>query len=96
MYEFHVDTSKKLLQFINDENKQYSGNLPVRKNPNDKPLIRVGQDESLFHKNQLGRKSWILSDGRKRIDPKSDGDAIMGSAFNSRVFGFGMDNNVVD
>ena len=96
MFEFHVDTAKELHDYISEQSKQFGGNLSVRKKLEDKPLIRIGQDEALFHKNQLGQRSWILSDGRKRIDPKTDGDAIMASVFNSRVFGFGMDDALID
>ena len=90
MFEFHVDSSKELIDFVPQEMQKFGGNLSVRKPQNEKPLIRIGQDEAIFHQFQLGRKTWILANGQKRIDPKNDGDGIMVSAFNSRVFGFGM------
>jgi hypothetical protein len=96
MYEFHVDASKDLLQFVRPENKKYGGNLSIRIPDGVKPLLRVGQDEALVHQYQQGRKCWHLSDGRKKIDPKTDGDGIMGSAFISRVFGFGMKSDEID
>jgi hypothetical protein len=86
MSEFHVDTTKELCDYVSEHSKQFGGNLSVRKKLEDKLLIRIGQDEALFHKNQLGQKSWILSDGRMHINPKTDGDTRMASVFNNRVF----------
>ena len=96
MMEFHVDAAKELSELIKLEAKKYDGNLSVRKLPNDYPLMCIGQDKALFHKNQLGQKTWIISNGRKCINPKSDGDAIMARAFNIQVFGFSMKNKDID
>ena len=96
MLEFHVDVSKELHDHIKEENQQYGGNLSVRKKLDKKPLICVGQDEALVHKNQLGHKTWILSNGHKHINPKSGGNAIMGSVFNGHVIGFGLDDRLID
>ena len=90
MYEFHVDCAQKqLADYVSDELRARGGNLSVRKPPDDKPLIILGQDEAVYKQFVLGRRQWVLPGGRRAILPKTEGDGIMVSAYTSRDFGFG-------
>ena len=59
--------------------------------PTMKPIMIVGQDESVFAQYHLGNKTWVGPKGQRPLLPKSDGDGYMLSAFVSREFGFGRD-----
>jgi hypothetical protein len=54
-----------------------------------RPIMIVGQDESVFAQYLLGAKTWIGPKGQRPLLPKSEGDGYMLSAFVSREFGFG-------
>ena len=54
-----------------------------------RPLMIVGQDESVFAQYLLGSKTWVGNKGQRPLLPKSEGDGYMLSAFVSRDFGFG-------
>ncbi len=43
----------------------------------------------MYHQFAIGRKQWVLSDGRRQLLPKTEGDGKMASVFASRDFGFG-------
>jgi hypothetical protein len=47
-----MDMSKELHQFVNPEKVKFDG----KKERRGKPLVRVGQDQTMVHKNQLGWK----------------------------------------
>ena len=61
-----------------------------------KPLIGMGQDESIFRQYSFSHKSWTSPDGQKAIIPKDSGTGVMISAFVSREFGYGMDLSTAD
>jgi hypothetical protein len=84
MFEFHVDESKKLQDFVGESTKKRGGNLSVRKPPDQDPILMSGQDEAVYHQNAMGRRQWVLSDGRRHLLPKTDGDGKMASVFVSR------------
>jgi hypothetical protein len=58
-------------------------------------LVRIDQDEAVYHQFAIGigRKQWVLSDGRRQLLPKTEGDGKMASVFASRDFGFVADLN---
>jgi hypothetical protein len=82
MAEIHVDEipDNKLLTEINFKVK-YSGNLSIRKQPEEKPLISFGHDECIFRQNIFTGKSWSGPKGELAIIPKDEGNGIMISAF---------------
>ena len=63
----------------------------MRKKTDEKPLILIGQDESIFKQYLLTNSQWALPDGQKALLPKDEGQGIMISAFVSREFGYGHD-----
>ena len=88
--EFHVD-------YWNRHGKQgAAGQEPgiqpttsIRVSAMARPIMIVGQDESVFAQYLLGGKTWIGPNGQRPLLPKSEGDGYMLSAFVSREFGFG-------
>jgi hypothetical protein len=89
MREYHVDSHPTFAAKIADEYNTFGGNLSRRKCIDKRPLIVVGQDESAFSQFSFSSKSWQGPDGQSQLLPKSAGDTIMVSAFQSRVFGLG-------
>ena len=78
MREYHVDTHPILLKYINgNTNKKYGGNLSVRRNLNENPLIIIGQDESTFHQFIFSKKQWKGPQGHNFLIPKSEGEIYM-------------------
>lgn len=91
MFEFHVDCSDLLSQFVSNETKDRGGNLSVRFPTGKKPVLISGQDECVVHQYARGRRQWHLPDGSKKLLPKSEGEGRMISAFNSRDYGFAVE-----
>lgn len=92
MIEFHVDDHERLQTYANETLKcPFGGNLSVRMPENSKPLIILGQDESVFSQFTFNSMQWIAPSGKRKLLPKSSGQAMMISAFTSREFGWGMD-----
>ena len=87
--EHHVDDNP-LLPTMLSTSCNLGGNLSVRKRSDEKPVLLLGQDESIFKQYQINNKSWTLPDGTTDLVPKSDGAGIMLSSFTSREFGYGM------
>jgi hypothetical protein len=54
-----------------------------------KPIMIIGQDESVFAQYLLGSKTWVRPKGQRPLLPKSEGEGYMLSAFVSRELGFG-------
>ena len=67
------------------------GNLSVRKKEEEKALIFIGQDESIFRQFTLTTKQWTLPNGACAPNPKEEGQGVMLSSFVSRDFGYGFD-----
>ena len=87
-FEFHVDDHDSFQQRCNIETV-FGRHLSIRKPQHLKPIIKIGQDESVFKQYLQTLNQWYLPDGTTVINPKTDGDGIMYSAFVSREFGFG-------
>ena len=63
--------------------------MSVRAPRGARPIMIIGQDESVFAQYLLGSKTWVGPKGQRPLLPKSEGDGYMLSAFVSREFGFG-------
>jgi len=87
MIELHVDDHNDLQELANKK-YEFGGALSVR--ISGKPLIIIGQDESVYNQFAFGNKQWVSEKGERAFLPKSDGLGIMISAMQSREFGFGM------
>ena len=89
MVEFHVDDH--ILFQSRCDSLPYGGNLSVRKPPNTKPLMILGQDECIFKQYLFTAGYWMLPDGTKQLVPKDEGQGIMLSSFTCRELGYGME-----
>jgi hypothetical protein len=87
MVELHVDDHPIFQKESN--NLPYGGRLSVRKDPLEKPLMILGQDECIFKQFTLTTKSWTDPDGTRSLLPKDDGQGVMVSSFVCRELGFG-------
>ena len=67
------------------------GNLSVRKNPDEKPLLSFGHDECIFRQFIFTGSAWQGTKGEQGIIPKDEGNGLMVSAFQSRELGFGLE-----
>ncbi|KAI2511392.1 hypothetical protein MHU86_3003 [Fragilaria crotonensis] len=86
--EFHVDYWTRVTgQQEAREKKEAS--LSVRISSGAKPIMIIGQDESVFAQYLLGSRTWVGPKGQRPLLPKSEGDGYMLSAFVSREIGFG-------
>ena len=93
MVEFHVDDHDFLHDVANEMGHGLmGGNLSVRKPelPSNRPLMILGQGESVVNQFLLGSRQWVGPDGQRALRPKTDGLSLMLSAFQSRETGFGM------
>jgi hypothetical protein len=72
-----------------DQDSPFLCKLSVRKDPNKRPLITLGQDEAIMNQYVFASSTWHDSQGSAKIRPKSLGDGIMLSAFTGFVIGFG-------
>ena len=89
MVEFHVDNQDFLHDVANEMGYgAMGGNLSVRK-PSNKPLMILGQDNSIFNQYLLGNRQWVGPDAQRALLPKTDGLSLMLSAFQSRETGLG-------
>ena len=86
--EYHIDTHPILFQFV--RKKEMGGDLSVRKEKKEKPIIFIGQDETVFKQFSYSKKAWHAPTGQTQLLPKSDGYSRMISAYVSRVFGLGI------
>ena len=85
--EFHVDDSDA---FLSARAKfAMGGNLSVRFPAGAKPLLRMGQDESIYKAFQFPFRSWGC-DGATVLLPKTEGVGDVLSAFTEPTLGFGL------
>ncbi|KAL7525012.1 hypothetical protein ACHAXR_003180, partial [Thalassiosira sp. AJA248-18] len=87
MIEFHVDDHECMKKLAN-EKYEFGGNISVR--CSGKPIIIIGQDESVYNQFAFGCKQWVGKSGERAFLPKSGGAGVMISAFQSREFGWGL------
>jgi len=89
--EFHIDyfnqvQEKNLPQQIQEHQDP---TMSIRVARGARPLMLIGQDESVFAQYLMPSKNWMGPNGEVPLLPKSEGDGYMLSAFISRDFGFG-------
>ena len=81
MAEFHVNDYEFLHSVANEMGfGAFRGNLSVCKHPGTKPLMIVGQDESVFNQFLLKARQWVRPDGWRALLPKADGLSLLLSA----------------
>ena len=61
----------------------------MRKDPQQKPLLILGQDECIFKQYLFSQGVWVLPNGVKQLIPKDEGQGVMLSSFVSRELGYG-------
>jgi hypothetical protein len=100
--EFHVDYRNRITR-DNEQQEQehelYKDKKPatsIHVSSQARPLMIVGQDESVFAQYLLGSKTWVGPKGQRPLLPKSEGDGYMLSAFVSSEFGFGQELTTTD
>ncbi|KAI2509788.1 hypothetical protein MHU86_4641 [Fragilaria crotonensis] len=84
--EFHVDYWNR---FGAEGTERINPSRSIRVSSNARPIMIIGQDESVFAQYLMGAKTWVGPNGQRPLLPKSEGDGFMLSAFVSREFGFG-------
>ena len=95
MVEFHVDYWRRITTPGNKDRQheqcleRKEATTSIRVSLQTRPLMIIGQDESVFAQYLLGSKTWVGPKGQRPLLPKSEGDGYMLSAFVSREFGFG-------
>jgi hypothetical protein len=93
--EFHIDYWNRIQGGADAalqrrlEDIKATTSIRVHSKARSRPIMIVGQDESVFAQYLLGAKTWIGPKGQRPLLPKSEGDGYMLSAFVSREFGFG-------
>jgi hypothetical protein len=93
MLELHVDAN----EFIHKEvawRHEFGGTTVIHAEEElFRPLMIFGQDESAFHQFMLKSKDWVWPNGERVLLAKSDGVAVMVSAFVSRDTSFGLETD---
>jgi len=90
--EFHIDYWNRIrggAAALTRRLEDVKATTSIRVSSKARPIMIVGQDESVFAQYLLGAKTWIGPKGQRPLLPKSEGDGYMLSAFVSREFGFG-------
>jgi hypothetical protein len=65
--EFCVDDHDCMQEFANEMYGAYDGNLSVRRPVDSKPLLIIGQEESIFNQFSFGSKQWVAPSGQRSI-----------------------------
>ena len=81
MVKYHVDACRDFMNQMNKENAFGRNSTSVQSNPEEHPLIVVGQDECIVKQYSFTNKIWWTGPNRKQ--------ALI-SAFVSRKFGYGI------
>ena len=92
LVEFHIDYWNRHCGAdvgMSSTQENITPTTSIRVSSKARPIMIVGQDESVFAQYLLGAKTWIGPKGQRPLLPKSEGDDYMLSAFVSREFGFG-------
>ena len=88
MIEFHVDDHDCLQKYAIKKYGEFERNTSVRNTL--KPVIILGQDESIYNQFSFGCKQWVGKKGERAFLPKSGGAGVMISAFQAREVGWGL------
>jgi hypothetical protein len=93
MLELHVDANEVIHKEVAWRH-EFGGTTVIRaKDELFRPLMIFGQDESAFHQFMLKSKNWVGPNGEQVLLAKSDGVAVMVSAFVSRDTSFGLETD---
>jgi hypothetical protein len=87
--EFHVDYWNRFVGTEAHQGLRQEATKSIRVSMQAKPIMIIGQDESVFAQYLLGSKTWVGPKGQRPLLPKSEGEGYMLSAFVSRELGFG-------
>jgi hypothetical protein len=87
--EFHVDFWNRFVGTEAHQGLRQEATKSIRVSMQAKPIMIIGQDESVFAQYLLGSKAWVGPKGQRPLLPKSEGEGYMLSAFVSRELGFG-------
>ena len=94
VFEYHVMQHPKLCDYISAANKeQHGGDLSIDIG-GQRPIIEVGQDESIFAQLLFSNMSW-QEDGKSTPRPKSEGETQMESTFIGPSIGFGFNTKEI-
>ena len=85
--EFHIDYWNR--QQNQETTTTIQPTTSIRVSSMARPMMIIGQDESVFAQYLLGAKSWVGPKGQRPLLPTSEGDGYMLSAFVLQDFGFG-------
>ncbi|KAI2504135.1 hypothetical protein MHU86_10335 [Fragilaria crotonensis] len=78
MVEYHVDTCRGFMDCMNEQTSIFGGNLSVRMNPDERPVISFGQDECIVKQYySFTNKSWTGPNREQALIPKDDGLGVM-------------------
>jgi hypothetical protein len=96
LVEFHIDYWRRVTTRDNKD-QQHEKERREEKEPTTRiqvcwktrPLMMVGQDDSVIAQYLLGSKTWVGPKGLRSLLFKSEGDGYMLPDFVSREFGFG-------
>ena len=81
-------SAKEFLDLLEENKQKYGGDLSDDFPKGMRPLLIIGQDESVFHQFSYSSRSWRAPKGEAHLLPKSNSYSIMVSAFISNAFGF--------
>ena len=93
MHEYHCDDHITFQRQCNT--LPHGGNLLVRKDPLQTPLLIFGQDGCIFKQYVFSQGQWVLPNGTKQLIPKDEGQGVMLSSFVSRELGYGFEIGAV-
>ena len=79
--EFHVDYWRSVMDKQQLPLPNWNVTTSSRVSATTRPIMIVGQDESVFAQYLLGIKTWVGPKGQRLLLPKSEGDGYMLSAF---------------
>ena len=76
MIKFHVDDHECLQELAKNKYGSFGGNVSIRAAPG-RPIIIIGQDESIYNQYAFGQKQWVGPAGERAFLPKTDGAGWM-------------------
>ena len=78
MVEYHINCCNEFQERMDE--KKIGGNVSVRMDKNEKPLIIMGHNECIFKQYLLTNKSWNEPNGELSLVPNNEGQGVMTSA----------------
>ena len=75
--EFHVDVWNRFVGTEAHQGLRQEATKSIRVSMEAKPIMIIGQDESVFAQYLLGSKTWVGPKGQRPLLPKSEGGGYM-------------------